>query len=159
MTADTFVEILQDMDKFLSSRNIKRPVILIIDGASPHISLAMAKFCGEVKIQPWLLKPNTTHLCQPLDLSFFSSLKTGFRRNLYLWHQDNIGKSISRYTVVPVLRDATESILTNKPSIIGNGFRKAGLFPWNPNAVDKKRMGPSSVFMPSKRLVACDYAN
>ena len=61
--------------------------------------------------------------------------------------------------MVPVLRDATESILTNKSSIIGSGFHKAGLFPWNPNAVDKKRMGPSSVFMPSKRLVACDYAN
>ena len=148
MTANTFVDILQDMDKFLRSHYIKGPVILIIDGASPHISLAMAKFCGEVQIQPWLLKPNPTHLCQPLDLSFFSSLKTGFQRNLYLWHEDNIGKSISQYSVVPVFRDATESILTNKPSIIGNGFRKAGLFPWNLNAVDKKRIGPSSVFTP-----------
>ena len=141
MTADMFFEILRYLDKFLSTRNIKRPVILIIDGASPHISLAMAKFCQEVMIQPWLLKPNTTHLCQPLDLSFFSSLKTSFRRNLYLWHQDNIGVSISKYTVVPLLKDATESILVNKPTVIGNGFWKAGLFPWNPDEVDKKRMG------------------
>ena len=40
-----FVEILADLDKFLSSKNIKRPVILFIDGANPHISLAMAKYC------------------------------------------------------------------------------------------------------------------
>ena len=113
----------------------------------------MAKFCGEVNIQPWLLKPNTTHLCQPLELSFFSSLKTGFRRNLYLWHQENIVKSVSRYTVVSLLRDAAEPILEKKATIIGNEFRKAVLFPWNPCAVDKKMMGPSLVFMPSKRLV------
>ena len=82
MTADMFVDILRDMDKFLSSRNIKRVVILIIDGASPHISLAMAKFCGEVKKQPWLLKPNTTHLYQNLGLYFSSSLKTSLPRTL-----------------------------------------------------------------------------
>ena len=154
-----FVEILRDLDEFLSTRNIKRPVILIIDGASPHISLAMAKFCQEVLIQSWLLNPNTTHLCQPLDLSFFSSLKTGFRRALYLWHQDHIGVSITKYTVVPLLQEATESILANKPTVIGNGFHKAGLFPWNPDAVDKKRMGPSAVFVQSNSLVSFDYSN
>ena len=153
MTADMFVQILRDFDEFLSMRGIKRPVILFIDGASPHISLAMAKFCKEVQIQPWLLKPNTTHLCQPLDLSFFGSLKSRFRKNLYLWHQDNVGLAINRYTIVPLLHKATETILRDKPMIIRNGFSKAGLFPWNPNAVDKSRMGPSSVFRQSDRFV------
>ena len=66
---------------------------------------------------------------------------------------------MGQYTIVPVLGDATEYILVNKPAIIGNGFRKAGLFPWITNEVYKKRMGPSAKFMPSKRLVTYNYAN
>ena len=73
-----FIEILKVFDVYLDSQTIKRPVIFFIDWASPHISLAMAEFCKERKIQPWLFKPNTTRLCQPLDLSFFGSLKSGF---------------------------------------------------------------------------------
>ena len=148
-----FVEILADLNKFLSSKNINRPLILLIDGANPHISLAMAKYWEQVQIQPWLLKPNSTHLCQPLDLSFFGSLKSHLRRALYQWHQENVGSSINRYSVVPLLYQATEYILREKPMLIGNGFSKAGMFPWNPNAVDKSRMKPSSIFMNSSRRV------
>ena len=32
--------------------------------------------------------------------------------------------------------------------MIGNGFRRVGLVPWNPAAVDQKKMLPSSVFRP-----------
>ena len=39
-------------------------VIIFIDGASPHISLEAAAFCTEKEIQPWLLKPNMTHILQ-----------------------------------------------------------------------------------------------
>ena len=146
MTSEVFVQILKDLDIYARSHNIKRPLILFMDGASPHISLSMAKFCRDTEIQPWLFKPNNTHLCQPLDLSFFGSLKSGLRQKLYMWHQDHIGLSMTRYAVVPLLQAATESILQNKLGLIGNGFRKAGLFPWNTDAVDMTRMGPSAVF-------------
>ena len=148
VTSDLFVTILKDMDKYLSINSIQRPVILFIDGATPHISLEMRDFCIEKKIQPWLLKPNTSHLCQPLDLSFFGSLKSGLKKLQYIWQQDpkHIGVSLSKYTVVPLLQQATEEILGNKPHIIGKGFLKAGICPWNPNAVDMTRMEPSTVF-------------
>ena len=141
-----FVQTLKDLDLYASSHNIKRPLILFMDGASLHISLSMAKFCRDTEIQSWLFKPNTTHLCQPLDLSFFGSLKSGFWQKLYMWYQDHIGLSMTRYAVVPLLQAATESILQNKPGLIGKGFRKARLFPWNTDAVDMTRMGPSAVF-------------
>ena len=68
-----------------------------------------------------------------------------------MWHQDHIGLSMTRYAVVPLLQAATESILQNKPGLIGNGFRKAGLFPWNTDAVDMTRMGPSAVYQEGTR--------
>ena len=51
----------------------------------------------------------------------------------------------------PLLQAATESILQSKPGLIGNGFRKAGIFPWNTDAVDMTRMGPSAVFQDGTR--------
>ena len=78
VTSEMFVEILRDLNEFVTKQSIKLPIILFIDGASPHISLTIGKFCQENLSQPWLLKPNSTHICQPLYLTFFSSLKSGF---------------------------------------------------------------------------------
>ena len=66
ITRDLYVEVLRDLDRFLTDKEIPRPVILFIDGANPHISLQAAAFCKEKQIQPWLLKPNMTHILQPL---------------------------------------------------------------------------------------------
>ena len=155
---ETFVTILEDLDKFLTSQDIKRPILLLIDGAAPHIGLGMAKFCKEKGIQPWLLKPNTTNLLQPLDLTFFSSLKTNFRRLQQEWQHvpQNIGISLSKYGVIPLLRRATEYILSTKPNCISNGFRRAGIVPWNLAALDLAKMAPSSVFAPpDDNIVSC----
>lgn len=64
ITRELYVEVLKDFNKFLIERSIPKPVILVIDGANPHISLEAAAFCKEVGIQPWLLKPNMTHILQ-----------------------------------------------------------------------------------------------
>ena len=76
---DLFVEVCRDLDKFLLLKNISRPDVLFMDGASPHISLSAAAFCKE-RVQPWLFKPNFTHLCQPLDLTFFLFLEEGIKK-------------------------------------------------------------------------------
>ena len=44
MTSEVFAQILKDLDIYASSHNIKRPLILFMDRASPHISLSRAKF-------------------------------------------------------------------------------------------------------------------
>ena len=76
----------------------------------------------------------------------FSSLKAAFKKNLAKWHNMNIGKSLTKYTVVPVLFDATEYLLHHKPGVISSGFRRAGLVPWNVDSVDTTKMLPSLVF-------------
>ena len=44
VTREIHMEILHDLDKFLVTNEINRPVILFLDGASPHISLDALKF-------------------------------------------------------------------------------------------------------------------
>ena len=147
ITRELYVEVLKDLDKFLAEKNIPRPVILIIDGANPHISLEAAAFCKEKGIQPWLLKPNMTHILQPLDLTFFSSLKKQLKTLVWDWQctPSNAGQSLNKYSIVALLRVATELCL-EKPDLILNGFRRAGIFPWDPLAPDTSKLLPGTIF-------------
>ena len=144
--AETFLDIIHDLGDYIKKHGIPTPVLWFIDGASCHTSLAMAKACIELGIQPLLLRPNTTHLTQALDLTFFSSLKAGFKRGRENWHRSNIGASLNKYTVIPLVQKAAENILENKPDLIGKGFQKAGIFPWNPASPNMERTGPSQVY-------------
>ena len=42
VTREAFLDILKDLDEYLESNNVKRPVILFMDGQKGHISLEAA---------------------------------------------------------------------------------------------------------------------
>ena len=144
---DLFLQVLIDFDHYLTLNDIPRPVILFLDGASPHISLSAAEFCTTHNIQCWLFKPNFTHLLQPLDLSFFASLKRELKKLAWSWQTNptNTGQALSKYSVIGVLHSAVENCL-NKENCVESGFKRAGLFPWNPNAPDRSTLNPSKVY-------------
>ena len=154
VTGDIFIDILQDLVTFIETNNVPWPIILWIDGASPHLSLGMAEFCIANGIQLLLFKPNSTHICQPLDLTFMSSLKAGLRKRIGLWQHENIGAALTKYSIVPLIHDVTEQILKNKPEVIPNEFRWSGLYTWDPSAPDKAKMIPSKVFAPPSKVSA-----
>ena len=145
ITGETFPLILQDLITYVEQHQIPRPIILFMDGAAPHISLAMAEFCKANQIQPWLFKPNCTHITQPLDLTVMKSLKDVLKRKVTEWQQCNT-TALSKYTVVPLLRASVEELLVSRPEVIVSGFRRAGLVPWNPLAVEQAKLAPSSIF-------------
>ena len=123
-----------------------------MDSAGPHISHAMADFCKAHQIQPWLFKPDCTHITQPLDFAVMKSLKDVFKRKVNEWQQSNT-MSLSKYTVVPLLRASVEELLVSRPEVIVSVFRRAGLVPWNPSAVDQAKLTPSSIFAPPQQQV------
>ena len=92
-----------------------------------------------------------THFLQALDLTFFCSLKRKLNELAHLWHADpkNAGQALSKYSVMWVLHEASEMCLAN-PSLIPNGFKRAGLFPWNPSAPDKTKLLPGTVYSSNK---------
>ena len=121
-------------------------MILFIDGHKSHYGLEAADFCKEKQIQCWLLRANMTHLLQPLDLTFFNSLKSNLAKQQHIWQGKHLGENLTKYTVMEeVLYPVTEGILEN-PSIIINGFKRAGLYPWNPEAPDKIKLLPGSIY-------------
>ena len=153
VTRDSYLDVLKDLDSYLEQNNTKRPVILFIDGPNAHISLQAAAFCTLKKIQPWVLRANMTHLLQPLDLTFFSSLKKKLSQMAHVWHAgpQNAGQALSKYSVMRILYDATEECLANS-TLIPNGFRRAGLFPWDINAPDKTKLEPGTIYSTPSQL-------
>ena len=147
---DLYVEVLKDLDQYLTLHSIQRPVLLIIDGAKAHISLQAAEFCLAKQIQPVLLKPNMTHLLQPLDLTFFCSLKKQLKSSAYEWQCDpaNAGQVLNKYSIVGLLHKVTENCL-RKPDLLANGFKRSGICPFNPGAPDKSKLLPATIFEPS----------
>ena len=148
ITAELFVDVLRDIVETVEKLGIPRPIILFLDGAAPHISLAMAEYCKTFGIQPWLLKPNSTHLLQPLDLTFLKVLKGLLKQKCITWQQDprHVGSALTKYSIVFLLREAVEEVLASSPNTIASGFRRGGLSPWNPAAVNTGKMLPSTVF-------------
>ena len=49
-----FVDVLKDLNSYVEKEKIRKPVVLIMDGASPHLSLEAAAYCKENQIQPWI---------------------------------------------------------------------------------------------------------
>ena len=103
---------MKDLGIFIQKQGIPIPVLLFLDRALCHLSLAISHLCNDLKIQPILLRPNTTHLIQPLDVTFFSSLKAGLKVEQELWNRkvENIGSNLTKYSVIPLGYGLTEKI-------------------------------------------------
>lgn len=108
--------------------------VLICDNLSSHLSLNVIKLCQEHEILFVLLPPNSTHLCQPLDVAFFRPLKAAWRRVLDEWKIHNKGV-IQKSAFPRLLKETFEKIGTSSKSNVISGFRKAGIVPFCPDEV------------------------
>lgn len=64
-----------------NSKCIKgKPVLLVLDNHTSHISLEAYEFCRDHGIVMVSLPPHTSHRLQPLDVTFFGPLKAAFRK-------------------------------------------------------------------------------
>ena len=76
-------------------------------------------------------------MVQPLDLSFFKPFKVEYKKRAEAWRSQNGMASVNLTTFASIALPAYHHCL--KPDTIANGFRKAGIHPWNPHAVDYSR--------------------
>jgi hypothetical protein len=107
------------------SRTSNSQHLLIIDSHSSHVTARFIAFCITSKIDLFLLLPYSSHKTQPLDLSIFGLLKTAINLEV---------DRIFRHSITRLLRVEWTSAYIKararcfKPSSIGSGFRKAGIY-------------------------------
>lgn len=136
MRSEIFFEYVANaVNSWLEKNSVPKPVLLLVDGHKSHLTLELSKFCNDNQIILYSLPPNTTHLMQPADVSVFRPLKVEWRKTIREWqgNSENYNSVLSKSTFCPLLNKVLQKDMTDT---IKNGFRKCGLFPFNPDAVD-----------------------
>jgi hypothetical protein len=118
------------IDFFLA--NVEGPAILVSDGHATRKSATSLLKLSERKVHLAILPPHTTHVTQPLDLSFFRALKAAFRKALA--RMQLTGVAIKKEHMCIMLKEAWEAATKTSGSASGSanvraGFEAAGLFP------------------------------
>ena len=121
------------------SKKLDGTKILIGDNLSTHFCPDVLKMASDNNIKFVCLPPNSTHLCQPLDVSFFGPMKRVWREILDEHKRQNRKSTTLAKEVFPALLDQLmEKVFQTSNQNIKSGFKACGIVPLNPNEVLKK---------------------
>ena len=118
---------------FLRHAVSSRPLLLILDGHTSHYTLDLVQSALEHGVVLFLLPPHTTADSQPLDISCFGPLKTYWVEACREYMFANVGRVITKFQFSQLFAKAWSNGMTI--SNIVSGFRKTGIYPFNPQAV------------------------
>lgn len=118
-----------------------RPILLIYDGHSSHVDDRLIRIARDNGVTILKLPPHSSHILQPLDLTVFKSLKVKWDLALVDWQRHNEGRKIPKKKFSALVGQIWNEI---NPEIISNGFKKAGIFPYNSEVVSKEQYDPLS---------------
>lgn len=127
--------------------------LLIIDGHSSHINMQFIYLADSFKILICILPPHTTQRLQPLDIGMFGPLQQAYSKHLDAFSSDGLGwVSMTKRMFWSVFKQAWEDSFTKKN--IQSAFKKAGIWPLNPNATISQLPPPPQPVATPTRLVS-----
>ena len=135
MTHDAFAYYMTCFNNWITERGVKKPVLLLCDGATQHSCQEAGEIAFKNNIHVFVLPANATDKLQPLDVGFMAPVKDAWKKTLMSYQYENIGKPdqfITRKIFPKLLNAALKKTL--KSDGIRNAFRKVGIFPMNPRA-------------------------
>ena len=109
-----------------------------------HISIEVIEFARENGIYILCLPAHTSHILQPLDVGVFKSFKSHFSKACTYHIARHPGRVIITEILVSLVAEAWPCSFTSLN--IMSGFKRCGLFPLNPSAVDDRQSAPSKAF-------------
>ena len=118
--------------------SVQFPVVVFMDNHSSHINLATVEFCINHKIILYCFPPHASHVMQPLDICVFGPLKKLWNTALNNF-KIKYNQVMNRTMFFTVFDEAWEACKTNKANIV-SGFKKSGLIPLDPDALDYSRL-------------------
>jgi hypothetical protein len=127
--AEAFVpHIKQQREKFEMPQ---QTALLTLDGHVSHESLHTLEYAKANNIIILCLPAHATHILQPLDVSFFRSLKHNWDLMCEDFARDprNQGTFVNKYSFCNVFSKAWAAA-TGKKDTITNGFKRCGFFPF-----------------------------
>lgn len=124
-----------------------RPVLLVLDGHGSHITIDVIEYARSNEIHLLCLPSHTSHILQPLDIGVFKSFKTFFSKACRQYLAKNVGRVITEDILASVVGIAITQ--SHTPLNILGGFKKAGIYPFNPGEVSDRQVVPSKALKKS----------
>jgi len=114
-------------------RKLEGKKVLIGDNLSSHLSVSVIEECEKHEICFVFLPANSSHLTQPLDVSYFRPMKIAWREILLKWKKTEGRKkaTVPKDTFPTLLRKLEEKLFQNSASNLKAGFVKTGIYPIN----------------------------
>lgn len=139
MTKELFLRWLHHFAKFKPSGR----VLLILDGASCHIDVAVADLAETYDVSILCLPSNTTHELQPLDKAVFRSFEHYWDSELLKYWEQNpsANRRLTKSHFGKVFQPVWQQTLTM--ATIQSGFRSTGIYPFDPTII------PECAYLPS----------
>ena len=128
---------------FLQYCGSQLPVLLFVDGHASHITIDAIDLARDNSIILFCLPPHTTNALQPLDVSVFKSLKSHFSKAVHALSFTKKDFIVSKREFACVVKTPFEKAFSM--SNIKAGFKKCGIHPFDPNAIDQSKVLPSFV--------------
>ncbi|XP_074109746.1 uncharacterized protein LOC141534337 [Cotesia typhae] len=136
MTSESFYEYITNIFyPWLVKQGTQFPIVLYLDNHSSHMTMPLVTFCRENGIELIGLVPNSTHIMQPLDISFFHPFKQTWKKSVPRWKNSKNVSRVKKEDFPLVLKFALDAMVQEKNAVI-SGFKAAGLYPFDPSAVD-----------------------
>lgn len=140
--------------KFLLYATKERPVLLVMDSHQPHLGPELVQIAQREGVILLCLPPHTSHILQPLVVSFFGPLKEDFYGTAGDLSAVSRSFLASKKRFSMVLRDSYQRLKDQE--VVVAGFRRCGLYPLNPKASkcsqvmqSRPHCGPSSAAPPT----------
>jgi hypothetical protein len=124
---------------------------LIIDGHSSHVTARFIAFCITSKIDLFLIPPHSSHKTQPLDLSIFGPLKTALNLEVDRIFRHSTTRLLCVEWTSAYIKARARCF---KPSSIESGFRKAGIYLFDPEILLSTITPPPRTPSPENQVVS-----
>lgn len=130
---ESFMEWLKHFDGYLTSRAVQRPVLLVIDGHSSHISFPASLYAREHGIEINVIPPNSTSMIQPLDLSWMAPIKKYWKTAVMNFVRKYAAQNecVRKKNFPRVLKVAIDMCMHDGGQNLKSGFEKAGIYPYD----------------------------
>ncbi len=142
MTQETWLLFMEKYNEWMTSRGIKKPFIMWIDGHSSHISLEIAEYCNDSKIILYCFVANSTRFQQPADVALYSPFKVNLQDVIREYQFTHIGEVVTKHIFPKIFKEVWVRSAKRETAI--NGFRATGLYPFNKDAIHYDRLVKSA---------------
>jgi hypothetical protein len=139
--ADVFQEYMKDhFSKYVHVKEGEH-LLVLYDG---HVMLSLIDWAKERSITLFLLPPHTPHILQPLDVGCFGPLQKIYNKECSSYLRKNLGQVVCRLNICQI--SAKSYSLALSPENLRSSFRRAGIYPYNTEAVPSYPLKPSDVY-------------